>query len=366
MTHQIRRPIGLAAALATAWAFAGPIQAQDAGSPTNLEQITAAWLASPHADGSSGAFTHWDEDGEIPGNCAVCHSSTGAIDYMTGTMSMPGILDHPVPLGTVVDCDVCHGPAAGSLTSVPFPSGVAVDTFGSSATCAVCHQGRASAETVRAAVGDLAEDAVSADLSFINIHYSASAATLMGSVVHGGYEYQGKNYQGQFTHVPGAGTCVECHQPHSLDVAQENCIACHQSAESFSAIRMSPQDFDGDGDTSEGIAGPIATLHDRLYAAIQSYASNVAGTPIIYADGYPYFFTDGDGDGAVTEGEAAYPNRYQSWTPRLLQAAYNYQFVAKDSAAYVHNPRYALQLLFDSLENLSQQVEIDMTGLIRP
>ena len=123
---------------------------------------------------------------------------------------------------------------------------------------------------------------------------------------------------------------------------------------------------DGDGDITEGIADPISTLHDQLHTAIQNYATNVIGTAIIYADGYPYFFIDSDGNGTVTEGEAAYPNRYQSWTPRLLRAAYNYQFVAKDSAAYAHNPHYALQLLYDSLESLSQQVEIDMTGLVRP
>ncbi|MCR9087593.1 MAG: polyheme membrane-associated cytochrome C [Rhodobacteraceae bacterium] len=366
MTHSIRQHLGLVAVLAAVLSLFGPALAQEEGASPTLDQITAAWLASPHADRSSGSFTHWDDDGEIPGSCAVCHSSTGAIDYMAGPMSTPGILDHPVPLGTVVECDVCHGPAATALTAVPFPSGVTVDGFGTSATCAVCHQGRASADTVRAAVGDLAEDAVSGDLSFINIHYSASAATLMGSAVHGGYEYGGKSYQGQFAHVPGFGTCVECHQPHSLDVPRENCVACHQNAADFSAIRLSVQDYDGDGNVAEGIADPIATLHERLYAAIRDYATSVAGTPIIYANAYPYFFIDGDGDGAVTEGEAAYPNRYQSWTPRLLQAAYNYQFVAKDSAAYVHNPRYALQLLFDSLESLSQQVTVDMSGLVRP
>ena len=41
------------------------------------------------------------------------------------------------------------------------------------------------------------------------------------------------------------------------------------------------------------------------------------------------------------------PNRYRSWTPRLLKAAYNYQVVSKDPGAYTHNPTYALQLLHD-------------------
>jgi len=69
---------------------------------------------------------------------------------------------------------------------------------------------------------------------------------------------------------------------------------------------------------------------------------------------YPYFFADSDGSGAIEEGEAKYPNRYQSWTPRLLRAAYNYQFVAKDPGAYTHNPFYAMQLLHDSIADLAE------------
>ncbi|MCB1404024.1 MAG: polyheme membrane-associated cytochrome C, partial [Rhodobacteraceae bacterium] len=65
-------------------------------------------------------------------------------------------------------------------------------------------------------------------------------------------------------------------------------------------------------------------------------------------------------------GEAVFPNRYASWTPRLLRAAYNYQFLAKDPGAFAHNPRYATQITYDSLEDLSQKVDIDMGGMTRP
>lgn len=92
-----------------------------------------------------------------------------------------------------------------------------------------------------------------------------------------------------------------------------------------------------------------------------------AARPIVYADdAYPYFFNDLNADGAVTEGEAIYPNRYQSWTPRLLRAAYNYQFISKDHGAFAHNPHYALQLLFDSITDLAKAAPVDVTGLVRP
>lgn len=340
--------------------------AQDAGrSP--IADIVEAWRASPHADRSSEAFTHWNEDGEIPGSCATCHSSTGAEDYLNGPMSTPGVIDHPVPLGTTVGCVVCHQSSAETLASVPFPSGVAVDTLGDGAVCAVCHQGRASSDTVNTATLGIEDDAVSADLAFINIHYAAAAASLMGGEARGGFQYEGKTYKGKFTHVPNLATCTDCHNPHTLEVAQESCSSCHQNISEFSDIRMSPIDFDGDGDTTEGIANPIASLHERLDVAIRKYAADVAGTAIVYHSGsFPYFFTDSDGDGAASGEEAIYPNRYQTWTPRLLRAAYNYQVIAKDKAIYTHNPHYALQLLYDSLENLSEQVDVDMSGLVRP
>lgn len=339
--------------------------AQDAG-PT-LTEITEAWLASPHADRSSEAFTHWNDDGEVIGQCAVCHSSIGLLDYLQGPMETVGVIDHPVPLGTVVGCASCHSAASVGLSSVPFPSGEHIALEPGSAVCAVCHQGRASTGTVDTAIGATDADVVSSDLGFVNSHYSLAAATNQGSAAHGGYEYPDQIYAGPYSHFPELNTCSSCHSPHSLEVEITSCTSCHEGAVSFTDIRTSPVDFDGDGDVGEGIADPIATLHAQLNDAIMLYASEVAGTPIIYAPGaYPYFFTDTDGDGAVSDGEAAFPNRYQSWTPRLLRAAYNYQFVRQDGGAFAHNPHYALQLLYDSLADLGAAVDVDVSTLIRP
>lgn len=346
----------------------GPHSAANEDAIQQLSVIVEAWLASPHADITSDAFHHWDEDGEIAGTCATCHSQFGLLEYLRGDMATAGRFEGGVPIGGTVGCAACHSPSAVALTSVPFPSGVSVDTFGSSATCAVCHQGRTAGSTVEAAVTDLGEDDVSADLGFINVHYAASAATIMGSVTGGGFEYPGRDYRGQFTHVPDFSSCTSCHMPHSLQpVAIENCTTCHQGADSFEAIRTTRIDVDGDGDISEGIADPIATLHAQLLVAIQSYAGEIADASIIYADAsFPYFFADTNSNGMVDDGEAIFPNRYVSWTPRLLKAAYNYQFVAKDTGAFAHNPHYVLQLLYDSLEDLATQVDVDIAALNRP
>ncbi|NNF70710.1 MAG: polyheme membrane-associated cytochrome C [Rhodobacteraceae bacterium] len=342
-----------------------PAAAQDTA--PSLSTIVEAWRNSPHADSSTEAFRHWDEEGEIPGTCAVCHSSVGAAEYMGGAMETIGALDHPVPIGTTVNCVACHSTAAGALQSVPFPSGERISGLGTSAVCSVCHQGRAWTGSVDKAAQGVEDDAVSAEISFVNSHYLVAGATRQGTMARGGYEYAGKTYAGPFAHVPQFSSCASCHSPHALSINPEPCTECHKGASEFEQIRVSRQDFDGDGDVAEGIADPIATLHQLLGQAIADYANEVAGAPIIYASSsYPYFFQDTDGDGGVSEGEAQFPNRYTSWTPRLLKAAYNYQFVAKDGGAFSHNPHYALQLLYDSLASLSDKVAVDISSLTRP
>ncbi|WP_349363778.1 MAG: polyheme membrane-associated cytochrome C [Roseitalea porphyridii] len=356
--------------------FAGtaPLAAQEDGTEPSgaevlesLSDFAEAWLSGPHAAYRSPSFTHWNEDGEIPPRCAACHSETGFLDWLGADGSAPLAVDHPATINTVIGCASCHVTEAEALDATPFPSGVTVTGLGTSATCTVCHQGLASTDTVVSATEGLDPDAVSDDLSFINVHYGIAAAVMHGAEVRGGFQYEGRSYAGRFTHVPSANSCVACHEPHTTEVATEGCLACHQGVTEISAIRTRHADFDGDGNTAGGIADEIAGLHARLYDAIRAYGREIAGTPIGYhPDSYPYFFADGNDDGAIGADEAIYPNRYQSWTSRLVRAAYNYQVVAKDKGAWVHHPQYALQLLHDSLESLSESVDIDMTGLVRP
>lgn len=357
------RPLPCLATVAFA-AFAPPAAAQDA---SDMVAIIEAWIASPHADYTSPSFTHWNEDGAVPENCAACHSQPGFIDFLGADGSEPGVVNHPAATNAVLGCATCHTSEAHDLDTVTLPSGVAVTDLGSNATCTVCHSGRASGDTVAAATSDIGEDTVGPDLGFINVHYGVAAAVMQGAEGRAGFHYAGRDYAGGFDHVPGADTCIACHEPHTTAVEEDGCLTCHRGVDDIRDIRMRNADFDGDGDNSGGIHAEIAGLHARLYAAIQTYGAEVADAPIGYAkNSFPYFFADTDGDGTIGENEANFPNRYQSWTPRLLKAAYNYQVVAKDPGGYVHNPAYLLQLLHDSLESLSERVPVDMQALARP
>lgn len=342
--------------------------------PTFLQDIYDAWVGSAHADVMAEAFVHWDAEGEVPTSCARCHSTTGYRDFLGVDGSDYGSVDAAAPLGSVVNCDACHNAVASHLTSVTFPSGAEVTNLDASTRCMVCHQGRASSVSVNAAIEEagLGDDvnAISADLSFINIHYYAAAASLFGSEVHGGYEFEGQNYQMRFEHVEGIETCADCHNPHTLEVQVETCSTCHEDvsdAGDLRDIRMAGSmiDYDGDGNVREGIAEEIETLQEILYERIQTYASEVVGTSIVYDEhSYPYLFIDTNENGEADEDEVNRDNAYASFTPLLLKATYNYQVSLKDPGNFAHNAKYHIELLYDSINFLSQEIGEDEADVV--
>lgn len=336
------------------------VSAQEAVEIPFLEE----WQSSGHADATAEAFVHWDEESpaEVPENCAKCHSTPGYLDFLGEDGSGAGTVDKTAPIGTVVECVACHNNATLVMDSVVMPSGVEIVGLGDESRCMQCHQGRASTVQVDESIANanLTDvDTVSPDLGFTNIHYFAAAATKYGTVAKGGYQYEGKSYDGNFAHVEEFDTCIECHDSHTLQVKVEACQGCHEgvaSVEDLKNIRMpgSLVDYDGDGDTEEGIAAEIAGMQETLYAAIQTYAIEKSQAPIVYEPAtHPYFFLDTNKNGAADPDEANGDNRYNAWTARLAKAAFNYQVSIKDPGAYAHGGKYIIQLLYDSTEDLN-------------
>lgn len=331
---------------------------QSEGYVFNNTPIRAQWAESGHGAVAAESWRHWDADGAVPSRCAKCHGpqangyvgpDVGFLEYVA---TSDNVADAPLPLG--LDCVSCHqtfptiysnlakfGLPDGGLEPVVFPSTDAVSLYGPSNICMVCHQGRESGKDVQETID--ADDGAG-PYSFLNIHFYAAAASAFGSETWGGYEYPSQSYRPRNTfpsHPDSFSTCVGCHMTnasdgdvHTWDPSLESCQTCH-GGDSFETL----------GGTPSQSYTALQALAPELYAEIQEYATNVIGKPILYADGYPYFFND-NGQGA------SFPNRYTDFDATLLPAAYNYQVLQKDPAGFVHNGTYLQQLAFDSIVSL--------------
>lgn len=341
----------------------------------NPIDLSKAHRADPgHFSGAAVSFRNWDADGEVPAACAKCHAAGGLPEFLANGANLAG-----TP-GNGLQCSTCHeganNPARYAVLSVTFPSGKAVSLGGRDANgnfiaddanlCLMCHQGRESKVSIDKALSGFADaDKPDDSIRFRHIHYNPAGATLFGSDVRGAYEFDGRSYAGQNTGHP-LQTCVECHDSHALSVKVDVCGSCHaqvKDAEDARKIRLDTTDYDGDGNTTEGIYDELSTVRDRLYEVILAYAER-KGTPIVYdAAAYPFFFVDANRDGQRDVNDQGASIAYNAWSPKLLKSAYNYHYLIKEPGAFAHNPKYAIEIVYDSIENLDRA---GVAGMTRP
>jgi len=362
-------------------------QCHDPHAASKFEQVFASGIAEEwgntpgfHGDYSSEAFGH---------GCTPCHSPEGLIELTVGgTVAVASV--EPTPIACItchdlqaIDVDDIDGDSntteitlgylrefvdadGNPVTEVTFPSGKIIDLGADDAEnkiCMTCHSGRNGGNSVDTEIAseDLNGDGLADDgaYNFQNIHYRAAGASLFGNMAGGGYEFAGKSYASKFEHVSSNDLCVECHNVHSGELYLTDpgfgplgCDNCHNVADTGNYatdvlavrdIRMngSLEDYDGDGNATEGIYYEVQGLKADLLAAI-------TGSGATFTPNYPYF-------GSLSHAAQ-------------LQAAYNYQVVDKDPGSYAHNGDYIIQLLYDSLEAMSVAfpgLGIDMNAYVR-
>ena len=339
-----------------------------------------------HFAGDTEPFRHWDAEGMVESGCVKCHTAEGLPMFLenggthivlpNGSLATTGVVE--VKPSNGFRCSTCHDekdwPNRYAIQSVVFPSGATVSFGGKDADgnfvadesnlCISCHQGRTSTVTLDNALQDKKPDEPDKSIRFQNIHYFAAGATLFGNDVKGAYQFSDQKYNGQNVQHP-LNKCKDCHDVHALTVKIDACAACHAGSKDPkdpATYRMDKTDYDGDGDTTEGIKSEIDTFAERLYAGIQAYAKD-KGTGIVYdANTYPYFMVDADNDGNPDKNDKGAFISYNAWTPTLLKAGYNYQYYVKDPGAFTHNPKYVMQILYDSIKAVGG----DVSGLTRP
>jgi hypothetical protein len=324
--------------------------------PTDMAEMRR--IDAGHFAGSEQAFRYWDGAGTVPATCSKCHTGAGLPLFLAEKVTMSQAPSNGL------QCSTCHNDLVEytryEVEAVTFPSGAVLSMEDPDDNlCLQCHQGRESTVSVNRLIGDTEADTVSDALRFLNIHYFAAGATRFGTEAKGAYEYEGMEYVGFFDHS-NVNSCADCHGAHKLEVDPQICAECHEevtSKEDLVDIRYNYADYDGDGDDREGLALELETMREILYAALQEYAADTVGTDIVYTSAsHPYFFIDTNGNGEADPDEISGTNRYNTWTPRLLRAAYNYQYASKDPGAFAHNGQYIVQVLYDSIEDLGGDV----------
>ncbi len=396
-----------------------------------LKGETIDFTLSPHDDPTpapNGVFS-----GHGSAGCGRCHNKTVDLDYLgvDNGLSFAAVVggNHtdlvdlkyddsagnpkptfPGPLG----CTSCHN----SVTASYIDPGVQIYTtsgnlltVGREGFCVRCHQartGEGSLKVTAATVGQADDTALAGTYTYaqwpgnssaggtvssatnrnkqIVTHYFPVANIFYGTDGGVGYPYPSKTYVGKNLNMTGYTTCIKCHNPHTTKVNPTNCAACHLNVSSesdFVNISKSGLDYDGDG-TVESMHDELEGVKAKLMSAITSYATNVVGTDIAYVPAVPPAATNGwyKSAGGVVSSTLYEPTTTPvtsgKWTPRLLKAAFNYDLVYRDANAYVHNPKYAIELLYDAIENLNVALSdgtktidhadhhIDITTMVRP
>jgi cytochrome c553 len=330
-----------------------PAVAKDDAAPSAKPPGIRIEMGKGHFNRDGKAFHYWDAEKEVPGTCARCHAAEGLPQYLRDGKAAPA-----AQVKNGFACSNCHVDmltyARQPVGKVTFASGLTIDSGDNDVNlCISCHMGRESTNSVNKAIADKAIDTPDPKLAFIHIHYYPAGATLFGTQAKVAYEFADKVYAGRYNHPKKFNTCTSCHEAHGGEVKVEKCASCHEE----------------DGGLPQEDARLLKKGMAELYAGIQQYARNVGGASIAFSPAaYPYWYADSNGNGKVDAEELKPANSYKAYTPRLVQATYNYTFLLRDPGAAYHNGRYAGQIVYDTLESLaaSGKSGVQMKGKDRP
>ncbi len=340
--------------------------------------------------------------GDATATCITCHDPHSNSTGLTNNVRRPVVMTRYTFSSAA---PAAFQPFAGNvfLDRNPVP---AQAENANSVICIFCHQGRESGYTL---FGTRLSTGTVPTSSFFNNHYLGTAAMIWGV---NGYEFPNgglPSYSVNASHQ--ATNCAGCHMDnptsdnqtagHTWVVNPNNCTTCHSTIVNPPVTAASLADPNGflattrvTGDTnnytgdSDGATISISTTIMRLE---QKLIGLLANQGIFYDDTtYPYFFnvniTVPDG----TANNHSNANAFTTWSEPQLKAAFNLSYVIKglpsaggsttyatipgtittgtpvrvpntsstlvpNNSAAVHNYKYNIELLQDSIANLSGQ-----------
>jgi hypothetical protein len=285
--------------------------------------------------------------------CQGCHTHEGFVERVKkGKVDPKAVVVYPSEIG----CFTCHAPhekgdfSLRTAAKVTLTNGVVIDK-GKSNLCAGCHR-----------VLYVTKDEVksrSIPFDFWGPHHGPQADMLAGT---NAYEFPGRKYSSSAHAMLPKADCVTCHMSlpdrryalepaiggHSFNVGGEvngapklnnaGCLGsgCHGEMNQVPGkhvfARNAAADYDGDGKV-EAIQEEVEGLLERFI--------NKQGTGLLQTMKDPLYDPRGGFIRSKTE------HRLE-----VVAALYNYKFVLEDRSKGIHNSKYAVQLLMDSIKAL--------------
>ncbi|MFO7652873.1 MAG: cytochrome c3 family protein [Candidatus Krumholzibacteriia bacterium] len=334
------------------------------GMPTLPTTVDAELCGSCHNGVHHPTYDEWQQSGHGVADeltspvgrtaCVKCHNGA----YAAGYLDDPEGFQNPSAVAdtAAITCAACHDPhgspnegnlRAAAATDVVLPNGQVVPEAGNGRLCMACHNGRR-------APGDIL-DMIENGSSHFGPHHSVQGDMLAGT---GAYEEIAPGFDfGTSRHLLIDDGCVHCHTNpavdpltgqaftgHTFEPTLEACRDCHGPIQAFSDV-MASDDFDGDG-TVEGIQHEVQGLTALLRQAIIAASDTPEHAQALQEDF----------DGNV--GNATISTREQR------EAAYNLFFVEFDHSSGVHNARYSIQLLQQTIQALAPAKTARMVMLV--
>ena len=293
--------------------------------------------------------------------CQVCHTNEGFVSLLEkGTVDPKEFVANPSQPG----CFTCHEPhekgdfRLRTVAPVTLANGKVFDV-GDGNLCARCHHATAVAAQ---AVTAMPANKIA---PFWGSHHGPQADIVEGT---NAYEFPGKTY-GSSAHkdVINDG-CVSCHMNlptgraalslevggHSFQIAGKvhgvdtlnlaACNSCHRDirqtpgAAVFNIIAQEDYDLNG---KKEPFQLEVRGLLDRFV--------NKEGTGLLQKLNPPYYTKDGTFIWSTSE--AARP-------VTEVAAFYNYRMIVDDGSLGIHNTKYVLQILYDTIQALDSHFDV--------
>jgi hypothetical protein len=224
------------------------------------------------------------------------------------------------------------------------------------------------------AAGDLYEISVKSSattgVSIATSHRLEAAATLFGADGSSWYQYPDKTYAATFAHNSTGGSCITCHDPHTLDIELATCTGCHADANGTATNGVIPFSACATPTGSQASTQSCTTSWTGSPSGVKSDVDALASALGTKLNSLGICFSIGATSVSVkpfTAGACNNAGAAPALTASQARAFFNWTFYLQgDPGAWAHNPDYVKQALYDSIVDLGGTLPVGVTVLNRP